>query len=35
MRSPTKLVLVEHDDGRWYRAGLLDQYHGRDGGWRL
>jgi hypothetical protein len=35
MRSPTKQVLVEHDDGRWYRGGLLDQFRGRDGAWRV
>jgi hypothetical protein len=35
MRSPSKQVLVEHGDGHWYPAGLLDQYRSRDGGWRV
>jgi hypothetical protein len=29
MRTPDRQILVEHDDGQWYRAGLLDQYRDR------
>jgi hypothetical protein len=35
MRRPSKQILVEHEDGRWYPAGLLDQYRSRDGTWRV
>jgi hypothetical protein len=36
VRTPDRQILVEHDDGRWYVAGLLDQYRDRrTGGWRV
>jgi hypothetical protein len=31
MRRPSKQILIQHEDGRWYRGGLLDQYRSRDG----
>ena len=34
MRSPSRYLLVQHHgDGRWYEAGLLDQYRRPDGWW--
>ena len=34
MRSPSRYVLVQHHgDGRWYEAGLLDQFRATEG-WR-